>query len=193
MSRILKKFQLQYDYLSLEKEEIEEKIEGWHEDWNALFGRYFAEHNAEMYQNEETGELRNKPPEEEEKPKKSKKDPHPKIKKLYRKLSTKLHPDKGGDSDKFDELKKAYEKEDLIKLYKIAGNNNVEFDVTEEDEELLRNSITKLAKSIEGAQKSLIWAYFNGDVNTKKVVVKNIETALNIEIDPENLPEELRN
>ena len=99
MSRLLKKLSFKYEFLQLELEETEENADEYLTEFNKYFGKYFIDQQAEKWINEETGEIRDKPPGEEEKKKREAK--HPKLKKLYKKLSTYMHPDKGGSDDDF--------------------------------------------------------------------------------------------
>jgi len=136
MSRSLKKLTHKYEYLKLELEELEEQSDEYTSEWSKLFGKYFIDRSKEMWLNEETGELRKEPPSEEEE---SKKDDKPeKIKKLYRKLSTKLHPDKGGSAEVFSDLKQFYESKNLIELLKLASDYNIDYEL---DDEHLRFAI----------------------------------------------------
>lgn len=172
MSRNFKKLSLQYAYLKLELEEIDEEMTSLSKDWSSLFGKYFIQDEVEMWKNEDTGELRDTPPESTDKKKDQK---NLKVKKVYRKLSTLLHPDKGGSDEAFDELKKIYEDNDLLGLIAIAADNNVEIKLEEEDLELVGKSIKKLEGKIKKSRMSLIWQYFKGDEIAKNGVISQLE------------------
>lgn len=191
MSRSLKKLTHKYEYLKLELEELEEQSEEYTSEWSKLFGRYFIDRSKEMWLNEETGELRKDPPtgEEEE----TKKDEKPeKIKKLYRKLSTKLHPDKGGSAEVFSDLKQFYESKNLIELLKLASDYNIDYELDEEDELLIQNSCYSISQKIQGVQSTLSWLYFTGDKKKKLQVIQMVENELGIKIPVNEYPQELR-
>jgi len=191
MSRSLKKLSHKYEYLKLELEEYEEQSEEFTSEWSKLFGKFFIDRNKEMWLNEETGELRKDPPSDEEE--ESGKAPKPeKLKKLYRKLSTVLHPDKGGSPEVFSELKEFYESQNLIELFKLAGENGIEIELEEEDRELIETSCSNISEKIEGVQSTLSWLYFTGDKKKKLQVLAMVESELGVKIPPEDYPEELK-
>lgn len=189
MSRIIKKLSHKYQFLELELEDTEEQAEEYSTEFNKHFGRYFIDKNAEMWINEETGELRNNPPEVDKISKR--KDKPKKLKKIYKKLSKFLHPDKGGTAKIFSDLKDAYDDNDLLRLVKIAGNNDIEVEVTEEDIGLAEKSINRLQSSIVNFHNSLAWHYCTGNKNKKLAVLQTVEKETGIKIDKKDYPEEL--
>ena len=190
MSRKIRKLSHQYQFLELELEEIEEQADDYATQFNKLFGKYFIDKNAEMWVNEETGELRKEPPQENDKKKKVKKDK--KLKDLYKKLSRYLHPDKGGTAEKFSELKQAYDENDLLGLVKIAGNNKINIEIKEDDLELAEKSINKLQTNIKNFKNSLAWHYCTGNKRKKLSVLQTVEQELGIKIEENEYPDELK-
>ena len=186
MFRSVKKLSYRYNYLKLELEEIENLIEKYINEWNTTFGKYFVEDKVELCQNIETGELRDSPPNVEEKKKKRKTQPK-KIKELYRKLSSKLHPDKGGTAEEFNELKKAYEEGDILQLVSLGAENNIETNIDEEDLILLENTISNLEKKISKQNKSMVFLYYTGDLVAKKAIIRQIEIMTGKKIDADSL------
>lgn len=193
MSKALQKLTHKYEFLKLELEETEEELEAYLSKWNSYFGKYFADKNAEMWVNEETGEMRSEPPGEEElKPNRKTRRAKPeKLKKLYKNLSKHLHPDKGGKEEDFKKVKESYEDEDLIELLKYAGLYKIDFELEEDDELLIEKTCSEFQEKIEGHKGSLAWAYFTGDKNKKLNVLKMLEQHLGKEIKKEDYPPEL--
>jgi hypothetical protein len=189
MSNALKKFSLKYQYLKLELEEAEEQAEEYNIKWNSLFGKYFVDKNSEMWVNEETGEIRKDNP--NSKPKKKTPPPRSKIRKLYKKLSTFVHPDKGGSVEEFNSLKEAYEKVDLIELLNFAGQFGVEYIIDEEDQILLDKVCNQLEKDHNNITNSLAYTFFTKSKKHKLAVIQMLEQQYNIKIDQEDIPEEL--
>jgi len=189
MSRLIRKLSHKYQFLELELEDTEAQADEYATVFNKYFGKYFIDKNAEMWMNEETGELRKEPPAKEKL--KSKKSKPAKLKKIYKKLSTYLHPDKGGSDDSFSELKKAYDDNDLLSLVKIAGNNNIDIEISDEDEELAEKSITRLQNSIVNFQNTLAWHYCTGNKRKKLAVLHTVEAETGKKIDIKDYPEEL--
>ena len=190
MSRYLKKISHKYEFLKLELEETEEELESYLSEWSKLFGKYFVQKESEMWVNEETGEMRKDPPGEEEK-KPIKKQKPEKLKKLYKKLSTFTHPDKGGKVDDFNAVKEAYQKENLLELLKFAGLYDLDFELEEEDETLVNKTFTNIQEEIQGHKGSMAWAFGTGDKAKKLAVIKMLEHKLGIEIKKEDYPKEL--
>jgi hypothetical protein len=189
MSRVLNKLSHKYQFLKLELEEISENAEEYLTEFNKHFGKYFIDKNTEMWINEDTGEMRDKPPTEEDKKESKQKDP--KLKKLYKKLSTYIHPDKGGTAEEFAELKEAYDRNDFFDLIRLATIHNIKIVLEQEDKEVAEKSILGIQKTIQNHTNTLAWHYCTGDVNKKIQVIKMIEAQLEIVIDPKNYPKEL--
>lgn len=184
MAREIKKLSFQYQYLKLELEDVQEKMDQFQLDWSSRFGKYFVQGEVEMWENTETGERRDTLPEEDSPKKETKPD---KLKKLYRALSTQLHPDKGGTAKQFTDLKEAYENDDILELVNLAAENNIEVEIDENDIELVKLSIKNLNKTISEKKMSMIWQYYTGDENAKKIVIKKIESIAGKKIDPNDL------
>ena len=191
MSRLLKKITHKYQFLKLELEEVEEDLEGFLVIWNKYFGKYFAQKESEMWVNEETGEMRSTPPGEEKPDKPPKKAKPAKLKKLYKKLSTYTHPDKGGKVEDFNAIKKSYDDEDLLELLKFAGLFGIDFELEEEDELLVEKSCTTIQDKIQTHKGSMAYAFGTGGKAEKLSVIKNLEIHLGIKIKKEDYPKEL--
>ena len=193
MSRKLKKLTHKYEFLKLELEELEEQSEEYTLEWSKLFGKFFIDKNQEMWVNEETGEVRKDPPTDDEEEEFTQKEKKPeKVKKLYRKLSTVIHPDKGGTAEDFSLLKEYYEENNLLELLKFASDYNINYELDEEDELMIEGSCSKVDEKINNTKATLSWLYFTGDKNKKLHIIKVVENELGIKIPPEEYPEELR-
>ena len=190
MSRLLKKLSHKYQFLELELEETEEAVNNYLTEFNKHFGRYFIDKKSEKWINEETGEIRDEPPGKEEKVKRAKKDL--KLKKLYKKLSTVLHPDKGGTDEDFATLKEYYDKNNLFGLIKLAADSNINVVLEDEDQELAEKSILAIQNTIKNHRNTLAWHYCTGDRGKKLQVLKMVENQLKIKIDTKNYPQDLK-
>jgi|SaaInl1SG_22_DNA_1037389.scaffolds.fasta_scaffold28083_3 hypothetical protein len=179
MSRILKKYSHKYEFLKLELEEIQEQFEEYEIEWKSIFGKYFNNIQTEVWMNEETGEIRNTPPGQDE----AKEKKYDKVKKLYRKASTKAHPDKGGNIDDFNDIKECYDNNDLLGLLSYASQNNIDFDVSDDDTEILDKSCLGLQNKITSLKSSLVWHFFTGDKRKKLGVILQLEQQYDVKID----------
>jgi len=188
MTLNLKKFSYKYSFLKMDLEDTTTQAEKYIQEFNSFFGKYFVDQGQEVWINEETGEISTEDPLKAKK-KKNKKQQPDKIKKLYRKLSTKTHPDKGGDVDDFNKVKEAYNDGNLMELLILAGRYDIKVDVTEEDETLLTKSCSNLEEQINGFKNSPAWNFYTGDKNKRYSILKMIEQQLGIEIPKEEYPD----
>ena len=188
MTLNLKKFSYKYSFLKMDLEDTTTQAEKYIQEFNSFFGKYFVDQGQEVWINEETGEISMEDPLKAKK-KKNKKQQPDKIKKLYRKLSTKTHPDKGGDVDDFNKVKEAYNDGNLMELLILAGRYDIKVDVTEEDETLLTKSCSNLEEQINGFKNSPAWNFYTGDKNKRYSILKMIEQQLGIEIPKEEYPD----
>ena len=97
----------------------------------------------------------------------------------------------GESVESFSELKEAYDQNDLLSLVKIAGNNSIEIEITDEDQELAEKSISRLQNSIVNFQNTLAWHYCTGNKRKKLAVLQTVQTETGKIIDKKDYPEEL--
>ena len=186
MSVNLKKFFHRYQFLKLELDETEDEAQKYITEFNKIFGRYIVDKNSEMWVNEETGEIR--PDKPSDTPPKKKETKPEKIKKLYKKLSKFTHPDKGGSVEDFNEIKSAYESNNLLELIYFAGKYDIDVEIEEEDIVLLNSTCSNMEKEIDGFRSSPAWTFYNGNKNQRISILRMMEQALGIKIPEEDFP-----
>jgi hypothetical protein len=85
------------------------------------------------------------------------------LKKLYRLLSLKTHPDKNNGSqeskENFAEINKAYKEKDILKLFKFALKYKIELNsvIIEKCSVLFENSIKDMQAKIEHIKQTVAW------------------------------------
>jgi len=182
MSRIkLKKLTLQYAFLKLEKEEVEEACSGQEKEIQEYMRKYYpeyyevspeaeekpkqedAENKAEKTDNKEEDIPEDSEPEDIEEFEERESIPKNKdLRTLYRKIVSKTHPDKIGD-DKYAEVFNA------AKLLEIAGTLNIELvELSPESVALLENNIKMLVKEVHNMKQSTAWAWANAETEEQK-------------------------
>ena len=87
---------------------------------------------------------------------------------IFKKLSTKLHPGKGGSKELFQQANEAKENNNLSELLDIAGNINVNIEENEDMIPILqeKNNITQ--NEIDMIVKSLAWQWYHYNEIEKK-------------------------
>jgi len=190
-----KRLSLQYAYLRLEKEDIEESCSSVELDMRDFLLEHFPEHYDIFYgPPAESSEVMVEPEEHEGPPpiaedeEESTAIPKNKdIKKLFRKVAEKTHPDKVGSdihADLFSKASNAYKNNDLAYLIEIAGILNLEIvDLSPEARALIRQNIEDIAKEIAGKKSTTAWAWINSETQEdKETIIKNILKHKGVEI-----------
>ena len=221
MNRKLKKYNLRYEYLKLEEEDVREVLGGYIEEFDSIFKKYYQtpppiarESQREVWVNEETGEVRDTPPpnfvddinEEFERSKKERerknderlaqleelKNRPAKIKKLYKKLAVKTHPDRGGSNYEFQMVNDAYESNNLMWLLTKAGEYGLEYDIDDSDETILSKNLDKLESEIKRMKNTMAWSWGSGNADLRKAVLSKVEAETGWKIPSEDLPNDLK-
>ena len=101
----------------------------------------------------------------------------PNTKNLYKKLSKKLHPDKGGNTDDFIELNELYEEGDLLGMITKAEENNVNTEEYKEEQVELEfeYSCLNLEKKINELKDTLAWKWGSADIKDKPKLILEFE------------------
>ena len=215
MNRKLKKYNLRYEYLKLEEEDTREELSEYIESFDNVFNKYYhmpVSGSREVWVNEETGEVREEQPplddvfdnykkakeeheraqkEREEKVNELKNRPD-KVKKLYKKLAIKSHPDRGGSDELFQEVNDAYTENNLIWLLMKAGEYGIEYEVDTSDEKVLSTNLDEISYEIDRMKGTLAWLWGTGSVKDRKYVVSRVEKETGHKIKVEDLPLDLK-
>lgn len=179
----LKKLIYQYKFLNLELSDIREEHSELTTSFEALFSDIIGKQTPET--EEEIISRATKP-----KPKTKRPPENESVKKLYKDVAKKLHPDKGGDDDDFKELNRRYNDSDYLGLVEMAVENDIEVEV--DDDEVLLNSISKIETKIKHLKDTLpyVWKY-GSDMDRRKVLL-TMSMHLGVDIDLEELPADVK-
>ncbi len=163
----IKKLTLQYSYLLLEKEEVDEICLSQEKEIRSYIEKHYPDDYEKMFTKVEIVDF--PPPktieeelsEEREIKQKTKKNKD--IRLLYRKIAEKTHPDKTGDnsySDLFSDASLAYEEDDIATLLNLAGILNIELlELSPESFLLLENNVISIEKEINNKKTTTSWAF----------------------------------
>jgi hypothetical protein len=101
--------------------------------------------------------------------------PSQKLKKLYREIVKKTHPDKVKDeflNDLYVSATLYYENRDLISIYSICGELRIAYELESSDLILIKDKIDDLRYKIGFIQSTYTWKWRSSDDdNTKKKIV----------------------
>ena len=145
-----KKWVYKYKYLQVEFEEVKQQKEKYLIEFNRLFA--FKDEKPSQTA-KDTIEKSNKPKPKEQKQKNTKN--------LYKKLSKKVHPDRGGSNEEFIELNELYEEGDLLGMITKAEEHKIDTTEFKEDKIELEfeRSCLMLEEKTKGIQKTLAWQW----------------------------------
>ena len=166
-----KKWIYKYKYLKAEVDEVKEKMDKYTIEFNKLF--ISKEKYKKLKNNSDAAPII-----EEPKPK----QPNNPGKSLYKDLSKKLHPDKGGNEEEFIELSEMYESKDILGMYIKAEELGVEIneDNIEDIEQKFQESCNALSKQVEEPKSTAAWVWANTPEDKKQQVIEKFENQFGI-------------
>jgi len=195
----------------MEEEDVRADLVQYILDFEKRFKKYYdneSKNDKSVWVNEETGEIRDEPPpidldemvreeemkrEERKSVKFEKKKATPaRLKKLYKKLSSATHPDRGGDPDDFLLIKEAYDDGDLMVLLKFAEKYNIDYEFQEADTDIIQIKSGKLEAEINRMKSTLAWYWGTSDLKGKLEVIRRVEKETKSTVKVEDYPEELQ-
>ncbi len=173
----IKKLTLQHSYLILEKEEVDEICLQSDKQIRQMMKEKYPDEYNKIFENKITKPPKNIENEEQVSEEieinKSKKNND--VKKLYRKIAEKTHPDKiGNDSqaDIFSKSSLAYQENDLATLLELAGTLNIELmELTPESIQILENNVVLLSKKIHTQKSTAAWSFHVAKTDEEKDLV----------------------
>jgi len=170
MESNIKKLCLQYSYLSLEKKDVSDACLSVEKEIAEYMQKHFS-NEAEAFYNQPEEKCNTTSDSENiiKKQKTKQKD----VKKLYRKIASKIHPDKTSVEEEqilFAEAAEAYEDNDMGKLLEIAGIIRIEIpNLSDESVDILRGNILYLSKEIESMKTTSAWVWYRAQSHEEKI------------------------
>ena len=96
----------------------------------------------------------------------------PKVKKLYREIVKLTHPDKVDRkslNDLYLTATKYYDNNDKIGLYKVCTELDIDYDLDDEDNQIIESKIDDLKRRIEFLESTFTWQWINTDGEKEKL------------------------
>ena len=173
----LKKLIYQYKYLKLEEGDVSEEHSKLVSKFESDFSEYIPPKTKPTPKNKKVT-------------KKISVDTN--VKKIYKDIAKRLHPDKGGDEEAFKELNERYKSNDLLGVVDFAIDNNIEINLDETDTHQLMDSIEQLNKKINNLKGTLAYVWEYGNQMERSSVLSTLGKHLDKNINKENLPDEIK-
>ena len=184
MMKNLKKLIHQYNFLSLELDDIREEHSELSIEFESLFSDIIPKSEITEEQAIE---------ESKKKRKKERVAISDSTKKVYKDVAKELHPDKGGKEDDFRELNERYKKNDLLGVVSLAAERGVEFELSDDDVEHLKESIQQIESQISHYKTTLAYVWKYGNSLQRRNVIGTLSTHLGKKINLDELSEEIKN
>jgi hypothetical protein len=113
----------------------------------------------------------------------NKKEKSPKVKKIYREIVKKTHPDKDKTEkyiDLYKEATSAYEKNDIVALIFICSKLDIEIDLEEDDIGSITLAIKEKKKELQNIEMSYLWLWYNSKTQEQRDKVVELFISKNI-------------
>jgi len=195
---------MKYEYLKMEEEDVRIELTNYILDFEKHFKKYYDE-SARLNLQKKSKEPEEAPDFEElekefekkrlnlAQKRKNLKVKSKRLKSLYKKLSSITHPDvNGGDDETFLKVKSHFENGEFADLISIAEEYNVEFEMGEDEIQLITKSIEHIESEIQRMKNTLAWGWGSGDLNTKKTIIKIVEQQTNLKVKVDDYPNDLK-
>jgi len=176
-----KKLRKELQYHQSELEYVEEVLSEWHHKFEDYQREYCAEKDIDLAAlNHDNAPKVEKIMEKGIAPKKVHVDfkaikQDKQIKRLYKELARKLHPDAGGDEKEFKALSQALSERNFEKILDICDKHDILFNVDDDLIKLLKKQISATKEKIKKEKSTYSWSLYSCEDNEKckQKVMKN--------------------
>jgi hypothetical protein len=179
----IKKLLTEYDYLIIDEEiktEVVDKyLPKFTEEINEFTNKIEGKKEEEKKEVKKGIDVNNGEPKEKEIKKVIEDDDLPKetkdrIKKLFREIVKKTHPDKTKSEDLIDiyiKSKEAYESNDILKLAYYANKVDINVELSDMEIQLLNDLIIYKKEELSEIEKSWLWKWYKANTETEKDMI----------------------
>jgi hypothetical protein len=94
-----------------------------------------------------------------------------KIKNVFRSIAKLCHPDKTTDTyliGMYDEAQKAYDRNDLLTLFKLTQKMSIEIDIDETNIYLMERIVSEKKQELKMIESSFLWLWANAKTDEEK-------------------------
>ena len=109
------------------------------------------------------------------------------VKEVYKHLAKYVHPDKGGNVDKFLELNQYYKQNNLLGILSIGMDINVTVDINNEDLQLIENSLNEINTNIVNEKNTFAYLWNYGTKEQKANILDTLESKYNVKFTIDDL------
>jgi hypothetical protein len=179
----IKKLLTEYDYLVIDEEikteVVNEYLPKFTEEINEFTNKIEGKKEEEKKEVKKGVDVDNGKPKEKEIKKVIEDDDLPKetkdrIKKLFREIVKKTHPDKTKSEDLIDiyiKSKEAYESNDILKLAYYANKVDINVELSDMEIQLLNDLIIYKKEELSEIEKSWLWKWYKANTETEKDMI----------------------
>ena len=179
----IKKLLTEYDYLIIDEEIkielVDEYLPKFTEEVNKFTNKIEGKKEEEGSNKEKQININNNEPKEKEIKKVIEDDDlseetKNKIKKLFREIVKKTHPDKTKSEDLIEiyiKAKDAYEANDILKLIHYANKLNISVELNDDEIKLFKDLITLKKEELTEIEKSWLWKWYKTDSEKEKDII----------------------
>lgn len=179
----IKKLLTEYDYLIIDEEIkielVNEYLPKFTEEVNKFTNKIEGKKEEEGSNKEKQININNDEPKEKEIKKVIEDDDlseetKNKIKKLFREIVKKTHPDKTKSEDLIEiyiKAKDAYEANDILKLIHYANKLNISVELNDDEIKLFKDLITSKKEELTEIENSWLWKWYKADSEKEKDII----------------------
>jgi hypothetical protein len=179
----IKKLLTEYDYLIIDEEiktEVVDKyLPKFTEEINEFTNKIEGKKEEEKKEVKKGIDVNNGEPKEKEIKKVIEDDDLPKetkdrLKKLFREIVKKTHPDKTKSEDLIDvyiKSKEAYESNDILKLAYYANKVDINVELSDMEIQLLNDLIIYKKEELSEIEKSWLWKWYKANTESERDVI----------------------
>ena len=186
LTKRLKKLRKELQYWQSELEYIQEVLNEWHINFEEYHRIYCTENNIDLAKlnRENFTEVKLAIPKLSEAIIEKKNNKDDTIKKIYKQLAKKIHPDAGGEEEEFKLAVNAYNEENIEKLLDMCDKHVILIKADKQMIDLIKEQIAVIKEKIKEKKSTYSWSLYSCDENEKckeNVVKKFLKQLFNYE------------